>query len=182
MQQKPTVENRWWVETTKKPKRTKSETEMPQLPVAMAFYQVAQDYDQDRAKEDLTDNNLRIAREANPPQGGWAYLAMTEQHAPANVIKRVKDEFRIPREARGLVIDHGRVVRLLICGPQIEDWMLDITLGDEPSVDAYVWSVMYRERIFRRAEDALRQARKWAINLLQFPPPRDEPFRGALLV
>ena len=182
MPQKPTVENRWWVETTKKPKRTKSETEMPQLPVAMAFYQVAQDYDQDRAKEDLTDNNLRIAREANPPQGGWAYLAMTEQHAPANVIKRVKDEFRIPREARGLVIDHGRVVRLLICGPQIEDWMLDITLGDEPSVDAYVWSVMYRERIFRRAEDALRQARKWAINLLQFPPPRDEPFRGALLV
>src|SRR5208283_5059233 len=182
MAQKPTVENRWWVETTKKPKRTKSETEMPQLPVAMAFYQVAQDYDQDRAKEDLTDNNLRIAREANPPQGGWAYLAMTEQHAPANVIKRVKDEFRIPREARGLVIDHGRVVRLLICGPQIEDWMLDITLGDEPSVDAYVWSVMYRERIFRRAEDALRQARKWAINLLQFPPPRDEPFRGALLV
>jgi hypothetical protein len=147
----------------------------------MAFYQVARDYDQDRAKEDLTDNNLRIAREANPPQGGWAYVAMTEQHAPPNVIKRVKDEFRIPREARGIVLDHGRVVRLLICGPQLEDWMLDITLGDEPSVDAYVWSVMFRERIFPRAEDALRQARKWAINLLQFPPPRDEPFRGALL-
>ena len=55
------------------------------------------------------------------------------------MIKRVKDEFRIPREARGIVIDHGRVVRLLICGPQLEDWMLDITLGDEPSVDAYVW-------------------------------------------
>ncbi len=183
MPQKPNVENRWWVETTfKKPKKAKAETEMPQLPVAMAFYQVARDYDQDRAKEDLTDNNLRIAREANPPQGDWAYVAMTEQHAPPNVIKRVKDEFRIPREARGIVIDHGRVVRLLICGPQLEDWMLDITLGDEPSVDAYVWSVMYRERIFRRAEDALRQARKWAINLLQFPPPRDEPFRGALLV
>src|SRR5580704_752834 len=42
MPQKPTVENRWWVETTfKKPKKAKSETEMPQLPVAMALYQVA---------------------------------------------------------------------------------------------------------------------------------------------
>jgi hypothetical protein len=40
---------------------------------------------------------------------------------------------------------------------------------------------MYRERLFRRAEEALRQARKWAINLLQHPPTRDEPFRGALL-
>jgi len=181
---KPNVENRWWVETTlKKPKKQqqKSEGDMPKLPVAMSFYQVARDYDQDRAKEDLTDNNLRIAREANPPQGDWVYVAMTEEHYPPNLIKRVKDEFRIPREARGIVLDHGRLVRLLVCGPELEDWMIDITLGDEPSVDVYVWNTMYRERLFRRAEEALRQARRWAINLLQYPPQRDEPFRGALL-
>ena len=154
---------------------------MPKLPVAMAFYQVARDYDQDRAKDDLTDNNLRIARAANTQPGGWVYLAVTEEHYPPHLVKRVKDEFRLPRESRGIVLDHGRLVRLLICGPQIEDWMIDITLGDEPSVDVYVWSVMHRERTFRRAEDALRQARKWAINLLQFPPQHDEPFRGALL-
>ena len=154
---------------------------MPKLPVAMAFYQVARDYDQDRAKDDLTDNNLRIARAANTQPGGWVYLAMTEEHYPPHLVKRVKDEFRLPRESRGIVLDHGRLVRLLICGPQIEDWMIDITLGDEPSVDVYVWSVMHRERTFRRAEDALRQARKWAINLLQFPPQHNEPFRGALL-
>jgi hypothetical protein len=182
MANKPNVENRWWVETTfKKPKQAKSEIEMPELPVAMAFYQVAHDYDQDRAKDDLTDNNLRIARQANPAQGEWVYVTMTEEHYPPHLVKRVKDEFRLPREARGIILDHGRLVRLLICGPGLEDWMLDVTLGDEPSVDAYVWSVMYRERTFRRAEDALHQARKWAINLLQYPPPRDEPFRGALL-
>src|SRR5215470_10934030 len=98
---------------------------MPKLPVAMAFYQVARDYDQDRAKDDLTDNNLRIARAANPAQGEWVVVDMTEDRAPQNVIKRVKDEFRLPREARGIVIDHGRIVRLLICGPELEDWMLD---------------------------------------------------------
>ena len=182
MANKPTVENRWWVETTvKKPKKAKSEQEMPKLPVAMAFYQVARDYDQDRAKDDLTDNNLRIAKAADTKQGDWVYIAMTEEHYPPHLVKRVKEEFRLPREARGIVLDHGRLVRLLICGPEIEDWIIDITLGDDPSVDVYVWSVMYRERTFRRAEEALRQARKWAINLLQYPPPRDEPFRGALL-
>jgi hypothetical protein len=182
MAQKPNVENRWWVETVvKRPKQVKSETEMPQLPVAMAFYQVARDYDQDRAKDDLTDNNLRIAREANPAPGEWAYVAMTADHYPPHLIKRIKDEFRLPREARGIVLDHGRLLRLLVCGPALEDWLIDVTLYDEPSVDVYVWSVMHRERLFRRAEDALRQARKWAINLLQYPPPRDEPFRGALL-
>ena len=154
---------------------------MPKLPVAMAFNQVARDYDQDRAKDDLTDNNLRIARAANTRSGEWVYVAMTEEHYPAHLVKRVKDEFRLPRESRGIVLDHGRLVRLLICGPQIEDWMIDITLGDEPSVDVYVWSTMYRERLFKNAELALRQARKWAIDLLRYPPPRDEPFRGSLL-
>ena len=182
MAHKPNVENRWWVETNfKRPKQAKAEAEMPVLPVAMSFYAAGKDYDQDRAKDDLTDNNLRIARAADPPQGGWVLVPMTDEHIPERMLKRVKDEFRIPREARGIVLDHGRLLRLLICGPQIEDWMIDVTLSDEPSVDVYVWSVMQRERLFKRAEEALRQARRWAINLLQYPPPRDEPFRGALL-
>ncbi len=182
MAHKPNVENRWWVETTvKRPKQARSGPELPKLPVAMAFYTVAKDYEQDRAKEDLTDNNLRIAREANPPPGEWAYVAMTEEHYPAHLIKRVKDKFALPREARGIVLDHGRVVRLLVCGPELEDWMIDVTLSDEPSVDVYVWGTMYRERLFRRAEDALAQARRWALNLISYPPHRDEPLRGALL-
>ena len=182
MPQKPTVENRWWVETSfKKPRQARAETELPQLPIAMSFYTVAKDYDQDRAKDDLTDNNLRIARAANPPAGDWAYAPMTEEHFPPRMVKRIKEEFRIPREARGVILDHGRLLRLLICGPELEDWMIDVTLSDEPSVDVYVWSVMHRERLFRRAEDALKQARRWAVNLLRNPPPRDEPFRGALL-
>jgi hypothetical protein len=40
---------------------------------------------------------------------------------------------------------------------------------------------MQRERLFKRADEALRQARRWAINLLQYPPIQDATFRGALL-
>jgi hypothetical protein len=200
MANKPNVENRWWVETTVKrprkpeqtgpdpgaarqgkPEEAGSEETPAQLDVAAGFYTVARDYNQDRAKEDLTDNNLRIARAANPQPGQWVYVAMTKEHYPERLIKRIKDEFRLPREARGVMLDHGRVVRLLVCGPQLEDWMLDVTLSDEPSVDVYVWNTMYRERLFKRAEEALRQARRWALSLIEYPPPRDEPFRGALL-
>ena len=181
MATKPTAD-RWWVETNlKRPKQARSEVDLPVLPVAMSFYTVAKDYDQDRAKDDLTDNNLRIARAANPGLGEWVYVAMTEEHYPERLVRRIKEEFRLPREARGIILDHGRLLRLLICGPQLDDWMLDVTLGDEPSVDAYVWSTMYRERLFKRAEDALRQARKWALNLIQSPPQPGEFFRGTLL-
>lgn len=200
MANKPNVENRWWVETTvKRPRKPEQARPDPgtagqgkpdeagfeeapaQLDVAAGFYSVASDYNQDRAKEDLTDNNLRIARAANPQPGQWVFVAMTKEHYPERLIKRIKDEFRLPREARGVLLDHGRVVRLLVCGPQLEDWMLDVTLSDEPSVDVYVWNTMYRERLFKRAEEALRQARRWALSLIEYPPPRDEPFRGALL-
>ena len=182
MANKPNVENRWWVETNvRRPRQAKPDAALPQLPVAMSFYQVARDYDQDRAKDDLTDNNLRIARAANPEPGTWAYVAMTEDRYPERPLKRIKDEFRLPREARGVLIDHGRVLRLLVCGPQLEDWMIDVTLCDEPSVEVYVWSTMQRERLFRRAEEALRQAHRWALSLINFPPPRDETFRGATL-
>jgi hypothetical protein len=205
MAYKPNVENRWWVETSVKrprkpeppapepatpatarvepgtPQQTDSDQTLAQLRIVENFYSVARDYNQDRAKDDLTDNNLRIARAANPQPGQWVYVAMTEEHYPARLIKRIKDEFRLPREARGIVLDHGRVVRLLVCGPELEDWMLDVTLSDEPSVDVYVWNTMHRERLFKRAEEALRQARRWALNLIEHPPARDEPFRGALL-
>jgi hypothetical protein len=200
MANKPNVENRWWVETTvKRPRKPEQARPDPgtaeqgkpdeagfeeapaQLDVVAGFYTVASDYNQDRAKEDLTDNNLRIARAANPQPGQWVFVAMTKEHYPERLIKRIKDEFRLPREARGVLLDHGRVVRLLVCGPQLEDWMLDVTLSDEPSVDVYVWNTMYRERLFKRAEEALRQARRWALSLIEYPPPRDEPFRGALL-
>ncbi len=182
MPHKPNVENRWWVETTiKLPRKGKSEAEMPKLPVAMSFYNVARDYDQQKAQEDLTDNNLKIARAANPEPGTWAYVAMTDEHAPKPVVDRIKNQLHLPREARGVLLDHGRLVRLLVCGPQFEDWIIDVTLCDEPSVEVYVWGVMWREKLFRRAEEALRQARRWALNLIQHPPQRDEPFRNALL-
>jgi hypothetical protein len=197
MPQNPNVENRWWVETSvKRPRPVKPEPEKseagksgqdgsaeePILPdVAAKFYAVARDYEQDRAKEDLTDNNLRIARAADPQPGRWSYVPMTEEHYPERLVKRVKDEFRLPREARGVLLDHGRLVRLLICGPELEDWMIDVTLSDEPSVDVYVWNTMHRERLFKRAEDAMRQARRWALNLINHPPQRDDPFRGVLL-
>ncbi len=135
MATKPTAD-RWWVETNlKRPKQVRSEVDLPTLPVAMSFYTVAKDYDQDRAKDDLTDNNLRIARAANPGPGEWVYVAMTEEHYPERLVRRIKEEFRLPREARAIILDHGRLLRLLICGPQLEDWMLDVTLGDEPSVE-----------------------------------------------
>jgi hypothetical protein len=41
--------------------------------------------------------------------------------------------------------------------------------------------ITQRERLFKRAEETLRQARRPAINLLYHSPSQHEPFRCALL-
>ncbi len=182
MSEKTRPEYGWWVETSvRKPKRNESQKAKSALPVGMKFYAAAADYDQELAKEHLTDNNLRLARSANPPLGGWAYVRLTEEESPQELIDRLRRQFPLPAQARGVIVDHGRVVRLLICGPQFEDWMIDIRLAEENSVDVYVWGVLYREKVFRRRSSALKQAQAWARNLIDFPPSRHELFRGSTL-
>jgi hypothetical protein len=179
---KSSVDNRWWVETNvKRPKSAASQASSPTLPVGARFYIVASGYNQEDAKEHLTDNNLRLARQADPPLGDWAYMAMTEERCPEHVLERLKREFTLPKQARGIIIDHGRLVRLLICGPQLEDWMIDVRLASEASVDVYVWGTLYRERVFRRTRDAIKQAQQWALSLINYPPPRHDVVRGDLL-
>ncbi len=182
MNAKPSIDNRWWVETgIKRPKSSPPQEPDAALPVGAKFYVVASGYNQEEAKEHLTDNNLRLARQVDPPFGEWAYVAMTEERCPERIPRRVRHEFTMPEQARGIIVDHGRLVRLLICGPQLEDWMIDVRLAAETSVDVYVWGTLFRERLFRRSRDALRQAQQWAHSLISYPPPRHDVMRGALL-
>jgi len=180
---KPIEDNRWWVEnSTKRPKSVTAPKEPnANAPAGAKFYAVASDYNQQQAKEHLTDINLRLARLVNPPFGEWAYVAMTQEHCPERVLKSVKRELTLPKQARGIIIDHGHVTRLLICGPQLEDWMIDVRLSAEPSADVYVWGTLHRERLFRRSRDALKQAQRWAQSLISYPPARHDVMRGDLL-
>ncbi len=173
-------QDKWWVDNAKR-RASQARASAPGAPAGERFYAAARGFNQEQALEDLTDNNLRLVRQTEPPIGGWAQTAMAEESYPHHLTRRIKEEFRLPERARGLIVDHGRVIRLLICGPEIEDWTVEVSLSEEPTVDVYVWSTLYRERVFRRAEEALRQARRWAVNLIEHPPVRGEPVRGALL-
>jgi hypothetical protein len=179
---KSNPDSRWWVETSvKRPKSPTSQGSNASAPVGARFYAVANGYNQEQAKEHLTDNNLRLARQADPPPGDWAYVALTDERSRDRILSRLRREFTMPKQARGVIIDHGRLARLLICGPQLEDWMIDVRLASEASIDVYVWGTLYRERLFKRSRDALRQAQQWVQSLLAHPPSRDDAIRGAVL-
>ena len=96
---------------------------------------------------------------------------------------RIADRVTVLRDGRRVGEEpanapQARLVRLLVCGPQLEDWMIDITLGDEPSVEVYVWNTMQRERLFKRADEALRQARRTTHDT---PPRPSGPIGASIL-
>lgn len=158
---KPTVENRWWVDSTTGAKRRgptpPSERPTPPI-VGDRFFAVGRGFDQDRARARLTDSNLNLLREANPPDDGWAYLALTEQRSPRDFLERVRRALRLPRGSRGVLVDSGTSLRAIVTGKPFGARVVELTLGGDSSLDAWANGEWVAERVFKSRERALREA------------------------
>lgn len=156
-QDQTTVENRWWVDTTDK-KRT--EAPRPPAPVGMSFFRAGIGFEQERARDCLTDNNLKLLQEANPEEGSWTYLQLTEKRHPHREQDRIRRALKLPPYARALLVDSGRVVRVLVSGTPLGERILEFTFGYAPSFDCWVRDEWIEERVFKKPADALRAAPK----------------------
>ena len=164
MPKKPTADKpaqdsaatKWWVDLGG---REKVKAKRPTGPVGSRFFQAAHDYDQERAQERLTDNNLKLLRENELPEGGWGYVRLAETTYPERELERIKKLVGLPAYARGLIVDCGRSVRLLITGTPVGDRLLELTLGETPSFDCWVHQDWVREALFEDADKALKALR-----------------------
>jgi hypothetical protein len=153
----PTVANRWWVDLggTEKVKAKR-----PPGPAGSKFFQIALDFEQERARERLTDNNLKVLAAADPPKGAWSYVLFGETAYPERELERIKRLVGLPRYARGVIVDCGRSVRLLVTGTPVGERLLDLTLGEAPSLDCWINQEWVRETVFDEADQALRAFRR----------------------
>jgi hypothetical protein len=167
----PTVENRWWVDgntTTKRRGPTPpSERETP--PIVGRLFTVGHDFDQDRAKVRLTDANLHILREANPPEDAWGYVPMTEQRSSRDFLEKVQRALRLPRGSRGVLVDSGTSLRAIATGLPFGDRVVELTLGGDSSLDVWSGGEWVAERVFRSKERALREAPHLLSRYLRSP-------------
>lgn len=155
---------RWWVEgLTKK----KSEAVPTAKAVAgMRFFRAAAGFEQETARARLTDLNMKLLVEANPPEGGWAYLRLAETTFPERERERIKEAVRLPSYARGVVVDCGRSVRLLVTGTPIGQRILDLALGESPSFDCWINGDWVREAAFPDRKRALGGLRRFIQEFL----------------
>ena len=156
----PTVENRWWVDTgkTTEPARVVPKGERP--PVGSRFFDIGYEFDQERAKQRLTDSNLKILDEVDPAANEWRLVHMVpNESVPSGQIERIKRRLPLPPGARGVIVDCGRSVRFVLTGDPVGERVLEFTLGEESSFDCWIRGEWVREELFRDLDDALRNAR-----------------------
>ena len=70
----------------------------------------------------------------------------------------MKSAFPIPPGGRGVIIDSGTSVRLIMTGDPSGERLVEVRLGDESSFDAWVQGEWVGEALFRNFDEALRRA------------------------
>jgi hypothetical protein len=160
-EERTSAADRWWVESaTNKGEKGAAAPAAPKAAAGMRFFRAAAGFEQEAARARLTDLNMKLLVEANPPEGGWGYVRLAETAFPERERERIKEAVRLPSYARGVVVDCGRSVRLLITGTPIGQRILDLALGESPSFDCWINGDWVREAVFpdrRRAIGGLRR-------------------------
>jgi hypothetical protein len=171
-EQKPAVENRWWVDTGAKDERgarVRPDAREDGPIVGDRFFAVGRGFDQDRAQKRLTDSNLNLIREANPREGDWAYLQMVEEPSPPERLAKVGRMLRLPKWARGVLVDSGTSIRAIATGDPVGERIIELSIGSQSSFDAWAEGEWVREKVFRSRERALREGSGLIVRYLKNP-------------
>jgi hypothetical protein len=166
----PAVENRWWVDTgghRERQARVAARPEEGEPIVGPVFFAVGRDFDQDRARANLTDTNLNLIKEANPAEGTWGYLPMTEERTSPELLEKMRRTLKLPKWARGVLVDSGTSVRAIASGTPVGERIVELSLGASSCFDAWAGGEWVREKVFRNRDRALREGGRLLVRYLR---------------
>ena len=84
---------------------------------------------------------------------------------------KIKAALPLPPGARGIVIDAGYSVRVMITGEPVGERYVDINFIDAPSLDYWVKGQLIEERVFANVGEALKRIRP---DLLSYMTPSED--------
>jgi len=150
------LQERWWVDQGKP--RERARPAPAEVIAGASFYKIAEGYSQDVARKRLTDLNLKLLQEGNPPPDGWATLELTPDRFPAKKADQIKAMVQLPPGGRALAIDSGVSLRVILTGDPPGERLLELRFGEESSFDAWIRGEWVYEALFDRLKAALKAA------------------------
>ncbi len=151
-------EVKWWIDTGTK-QRSETGGREPIGVIERWAFELLKDYHQERALENIVDINGQALGELDNNEDRWVYLSLGVGEFPAKRLNHIKDSLRIPRYARGLAIDAGYSIRVLLTGTPPGEKVLDINFTEAPSLDYWINGELMEEQMFRSIDDALKRLR-----------------------
>jgi hypothetical protein len=85
-------------------------------------------------------------------------------------LARIKGSLPLPPGSRGILIDAGYSLRVVITGEPIGERYVDINFTDAPSLDYWVKGQLMEEKVFANAGEALRRIK---ADLADYLKPRE---------
>lgn len=164
----PVEEVKWWIDRGPVKEREK-ESQLGRGIIEKWVYELLKDYKQEQAVRNVVDINPRTLKELSLPAGEWDYISLGVGSYAANGLAKIRSTLSLPANARGLIIDAGYSVRVLITGEPIGERLVDINFTEAPSLDYWVENELVEERLFSGVDDALKKLRGALSNYINPP-------------
>jgi len=164
-------ETKWWIDRGPVKERDKSAEPIKGI-IEKWAYELLKNYNQDQAAKNLVDINSKILNGMSVGPGEYGYYSLDVGTYPPEKLAKIKSSLPLPPSTRGIVIDAGYSVRVIITGEPVGERYVDINFTDAPSLDYWVNSQLVEERVFSNVGEALKRIRANLPDYLR-PPAKD---------
>ena len=164
-------ETKWWIDRGPVKEREKPAAAPVKGIVERWAYELLKNYNQDQAAKNLVDINNKILHNLSIGPGEWGYYSLEIGTYPLEKLNKIKSGLPLPSGARGVVVDAGFSVRVIITGEPVGARFIDINFTDAPSLDFWVNGQLVEERLFANMGEALKRIR---IDLADYLRPPQE--------
>jgi hypothetical protein len=151
-------ETKWWIDRGPVKERDKPAEPIKGI-IEKWAYELLKNYNQDQAAKNLVDINSKILNGMSVASGEWGYYSLDVGTYPPERLAKIKSGLSLPAGTRGIVIDAGYSVRVIITGEPVGERYVDINFTDAPSLDYWVNGQLVEERVFSNVGEALKRIR-----------------------
>ena len=152
-------ETKWWIDRGPAVKE-REKTATPEKGIIEKWaYNLLKNYNQDQAAKNLVEINTKLLHGLGAPPGEWGYYSLEIGTYPPEKLAKIKAGLPLPPNARGLVIDAGYSVRIIITAEPPGSRYVDINFTDQPSLDYWVNGQLVGERVYSNIGEALKRIR-----------------------
>jgi len=152
-------ETKWWIDRGPAVKE-REKTATPERGIIEKWaYELLRNYNQDQAAKNLVDINAKLLQGLSVPAGQWGYYSLEIGSYPAEKLSKIKNGLPLPAASRGLVIDAGYSVRIIITGEPVGERYVDINFTESPSLDYWLNGQLVEERVYPNIGEALKRIR-----------------------